>query len=69
MKGEPQHVSGTAGSTMDQIKVGINKGFIDHKSRGATVLFLASVSALMWLLTLSRQMNLTLSETVTYALG
>ena len=53
MKGEPQHVSGTAGSTIDQIKVGINKSFIDRKSRGAPVLFLASVSALAWLLTFS----------------
>lgn len=53
VKGEPQHVSGTAESTIDQIKVGINKSFIGHKSRGAPVIFLTSVSALMRLLTFS----------------
>lgn len=50
-KGEPQHVSGTAWSTTDQIKAEINKSFIDHKSTGAPVIFLASLSALMRLLT------------------
>lgn len=52
-KGEPQHVSGTAWSTTDQTKAGINKCFIDHKSTGAPGIFLASLSALMRLLTLA----------------
>lgn len=52
-KGEPQHVSGTAWSKTDQTKAGINKCFIDHKSTGAPGIFLASLSALMRLLTLA----------------
>lgn len=52
-KGEPQHVSGTAWSTTDQTKAGINKCFIDHKSTGAPGIFLAALSALMRLLTLA----------------
>lgn len=39
MKGKAQHVSGTAGSTIDQIKVGINKSFIDRKSGRAPVTY------------------------------
>lgn len=57
MKGEPQRVSGSAASTIDQIKVGINRSFIDHKSRGATVLFLAPASALMRLLASAASAN------------
>lgn len=50
-KKNSQYVSGTAGNTRHPVKVGINESFMGNKSRGAMKLFLASIPALLQLLT------------------